>query len=462
MGEQIKIRAREKVRNIKKFDRAFAFSQRLRTAVVRSKDNYTSVGETKQATAGEYAEEKLKGAGARTAAGAEAAVRYHTNAIAETIKNTGARKKAAGTMKAEIQKSSRAASNYARKAAAGSRTLIYSLTAGGSLAGVVIIVICLIGLLAGSCFGIFFSGEDTGNGMSMQTAIRDINNDYEKQIEKIKTRTPHDRVELTDGNPNWPEVLSVYAVKTAEETEIVSMTDEKKADLEDIFRQMNKITYKPEVKEAVVINETADKNGNITAEEETKTLQFLYINVRHKSAWDMAKQLGFSAEQTNRMNELLSEKNKDLWSSVLYGIGHSNDEIVKVALTQVGNVGGQPYWSWYGFSSRVEWCACFVSWCANECGYIENGVFPKYASCGAGVSWFKAHNRWKSNSYMPASGDVVFFDWNCDGAPDHTGIVEKVDNDYVYTIEGNSGNKCSQNRYAVSSQDILGYGCLVQ
>ena len=63
-----------------------------------------------------------------------------------------------------------------------------------------------------------------------------------------------------------------------------------------------------------------------------------------------------------------------VWSQVLYGISAGDGEIVTVALSQVGNVGGQPYWSWYGFNSRVEWCACFVSWCANECGYIENGL----------------------------------------------------------------------------------------
>ena len=61
--------------------------------------------------------------------------------------------------------------------------------------------------------------------------------------------------------------------------------------------------------------------------------------------------------------------------------GGGNQAIVEVALTQLGNEGGQPYWSWYGFEGRVEWCACFVSWCANECGYIDTGVIPKFAGC---------------------------------------------------------------------------------
>lgn len=137
-------------------------------------------------------------------------------------------------------------------------------------------------------------------------------------------------------------------------------------------------------------------------------------------------------------------------------------EIVDVALSQVGNVDGEPYWSWYGFSSRIEWCACFVSWCANECGYIDAGIIPKFASCAVGVNWFKARGLWQENDYLPSPGDIIFFDWDGEGgqngAPDHVGIVEKVKNGYVYTVEGNSGNECRQNRYAVGYYEIFGYG----
>ena len=68
-----------------------------------------------------------------------------------------------------------------------------------------------------------------------------------------------------------------------------------------------------------------------------------------------------------------------------------NQAIVEVALTQLGNEGGQPYWSWYGFEGRVEWCACFVSWCADQCGYIESGIIPKFAGCVDGANWFRPH-----------------------------------------------------------------------
>ena len=135
-----------------------------------------------------------------------------------------------------------------------------------------------------------------------------------------------------------------------------------------------------------------------------------------------------------------------------------NQAIVEVALTQLGNQGGQPYWSWYGFDSRVEWCACFVSWCADQCGYIESGLVPKFAGCVDGANWFKSKGKWQSRTYEPKTGDIIFFDWEGDGTTDHVGIVEKCENGTVYTIEGNSGDACKQRQYRVGSSNIYGYG----
>lgn len=136
----------------------------------------------------------------------------------------------------------------------------------------------------------------------------------------------------------------------------------------------------------------------------------------------------------------------------------SNQAIVEVALTQIGNEGGQPYWSWYGFDSRVEWCACFVSWCADQCGYIDSGLIPKFAGCIDGANWFKSNNRWNDRNYEPKAGDIIFFDWEDDGTTDHVGIVEKCENGTVYTVEGNSGDACRQRQYTVGSRNIYGYG----
>ena len=135
-----------------------------------------------------------------------------------------------------------------------------------------------------------------------------------------------------------------------------------------------------------------------------------------------------------------------------------NQAIVEVALTQLGNEGGQPYWSWYGFGGRVEWCACFTSWCADQCGYLESGIIPKFSLCSDGVNWFKGKGQWQDRSYEPTAGNIIFFDWDGDGTIDHVGIVEKSENGVVYTVEGNSGDVCKQKQYAVGSSVIYGYG----
>ena len=139
--------------------------------------------------------------------------------------------------------------------------------------------------------------------------------------------------------------------------------------------------------------------------------------------------------------------------------------IVEVAASQIGNVGGEPYWRWYGYTERVEWCACFVSWCANQCGYVDAGIIPKFSSCEWGVSWFKEHNQWADRSITPTPGMLIFFDWveesgSRDGRADHVGIVAKVENGRVYTIEGNSGDSCREQSYPLENQWILGYGML--
>ena len=138
--------------------------------------------------------------------------------------------------------------------------------------------------------------------------------------------------------------------------------------------------------------------------------------------------------------------------------------IVEVAASQIGNVGGEPYWSWYGFAERVEWCACFVSWCANQCGYIDAGIFPKFSGCINGMNWFKEREQWASNGITPTPGMIIFFDWEneedggLDGLPDHVGIVEKVENGRVYTIEGNTADSVRERSYPVGYFEILGYG----
>ena len=345
---------------------------------------------------------------------------------------------------------------------AGTKALIAAIAAGGWIAVVVILVICLIGLLVSSVFGIFFSGEDSGNGMTMQTVVREINTEYDTRLDEIKSDTAYDVLEMSGSRAVWKEVLAVYSVKTTTDPdnpqEVATMDDNKKQLLTDIFWEMNEISSRTESKTETVVTETDDGHGNIVQTETTQTRTYLYITVSHKTAEEMADQYGFDDEQRQMLSELLADENNSLWSQVLYGISAGDGEIVTVALSQVGNVGGQPYWSWYGFNSRVEWCACFVSWCANECGYIENGIIPKFAGCIQGSEWFKERGQWQDGSFTPEAGHIIFFDWEGDGLTDHVGIVERVENGTVYTVEGNSGDACRQNSYSIGSSVIYGYG----
>ena len=352
---------------------------------------------------------------------------------------------------------------------AATKALIFAIAAGGWVAVVVIIVICLIGLIVGSCFGIFFSNEDSGSGQTMQAVVQEIDTDYQTQLDTTKANISYDVLEMSGSRAVWPEVLAIYAVKTTTDPdnaqEVATMDDSKKAILKDIFWQMNEISSRTETKNEEVITETDDGHGNIVETTTTVTRTYLYITVSHKTAEEMADQYNFNADQRKQLAELLADENQRLWCAVLYGIGTGDGEIVTVALSQIGNVGGAPYWSWYGFNSRVEWCACFVSWCANECGYIDAGVIPKFAGCVWGVEWFRDRGLWQDNSYEPRPGDIIFFDWDNkgssgpqDGESDHVGIVEKVENGTVYTVEGNSGDSCRENHYAIGYYEILGYG----
>ena len=140
------------------------------------------------------------------------------------------------------------------------------------------------------------------------------------------------------------------------------------------------------------------------------------------------------------------------------GTRPGNQAVVDIAKSQVGNVGGQPYWSWYGFTSRVEWCACFVSWCYGQMGLSE----PRFSACQAqGIPWFQSHGQWGGRDYANiAPGDAIFFDWDLDGSADHVGIVVGTDGSRVYTVEGNSGDACKIKSYSLTYECIKGYGLM--
>ena len=236
-----------------------------------------------------------------------------------------ARQAAQATYKAAVI-TAKAVAAAVKAAIAGIKALAAAIAAGGFVSVVIIIIICIIALIAGSCFGIFFIGEDTGSGITLQNVISEINKEYEAKITEIKNSNTYDVLEMS-GSVVWPEVLSVYAVKIAGDPknpqEVVSMDENKKRILTDIFWTMNAITHSTETKTENVATETDDVNGNVDETIESKTRTYLYIKVIHKSVDEMAEQCGFSEIQKEQLSELLSEDNKKMWSGVLYNISQS-------------------------------------------------------------------------------------------------------------------------------------------
>jgi len=328
---------------------------------------------------------------------------------------------------------------------AGTNALIAAIFAGGWVAVMVIIVVSLIAILCNTVFGIFFSSEDIVNEMIMNTVVQEINNEMAIKIRNIQNSNIYDDYVITSDRAEWKEVLSIYSVKVYDESnsvDVITMNEEKKEILKDIFWDMNRVSY--EIK-----NEVSEDNLNE---------RVLYITISSKSVDEMINNYNLSNEEEKQMEELLSDEYSTVWSSVIFGTPLGSPSMVQIALSQVGNVGGQPYWSWYGFTERVDWCAIFVSWVANESGYLDTGVIPKFAVVSNGVNWFKAVGQWQDNNYIPREGDIIFFDWENDGGINHVGIVEKVEDNKVYTIEGNSNDSCKQKHYSINSNVIYGYG----
>ncbi len=394
----------------------------------------------------------------RTAKTAQQTVKTAQKSAQATVKATqravqaarATAKAAAATAKA----TAKATVAAVKAAIAAMQELIAAIAAGGWVVIVVVLVICMIGLLIASPFGIFFlDGGGSPDAVSPTAVIAQINSEYADRLSALQTEGTYDRVEIQGGPPSWPDVFAVFAAKTvggADGAQVSVLDTDTVEKLRTVFWDMTKIT-------------TAELEVEHPAEGDTAawTEKVLTITVTPRTPDDMRVFYAFTDQQNASLDELLTAATRDMWNTLLYG---SSGEIVAVALSQVGNVGGQPYWSWYGFNSRVEWCACFVSWCANECGYIDAGVIPKFAGCTGGSNWFKDRGQWQDGDYEPRPGDLIFFDWDNKGSsgpqddvPDHVGIVERVENGVVYTVEGNTSDSCRQRSYSVGHYEIWGY-----
>ena len=326
----------------------------------------------------------------------------------------------------------------------GAKAIITAIIAGGWIIVVVIVIICVIYLVLNSVFGIFFSSNNTGE-KTMSSVISELNNEFAQKIAIIQSENVYDDYVLNINRAEWKNILSVYAVIVSNgknATNVVTIDDSKIKILKEVFWKMNIVNYN--------IQDENDDMGGIK--------KVLYISVESKSVNDMMVEYNFNTLQKEQIKELLSDKYTTLWSNVIQATCTGNFNVVDIALSQVGNVGGKPYWQWYGFNSRVEWCAIFVSWVFNQAGYLNTAV-PKFSTCHTqGVPWFKSMGLWKEKGYIPKAGDVIFFDWEQDGHTDHVGIVEKSDEKNVYTVEGNSRDEVKQKKYSVNSKYIYGYG----
>ena len=381
-------------------------------------------------------------------------------ASAKTAQKAAQAAKVTAKATAEATKATVRATIAAVKAIiAGTKALISALIAGGWIAVVIILIVVLLGC-AVSLFG-GGSGSNAYTPVSAEVeAYEPFIQKYAKQygipeyVELIKavmmqesggrgldpmqaaegsfnTRYPHEPNGIKD--PEYSIECGVQELKAA----LISAEVENPIDMEHIKFALQGYNF---------------GNGYISWAK-TNYGGYSYANAVEFSTMQ-ASRLGWDSYGDTQYPAHVLRYYPYGWAFTSGG----NQAIVEVALTQLGNEGGQPYWSWYGFEGRVEWCACFVSWCADQCGYIESGIIPKFAGCVDGANWFEGNGQWQDRNYEPQAGNIIFFDWEGDGETDHVGIVEKCENGVVYTVEGNSGDACRQNQYTVGSSSIYGYG----
>ena len=350
----------------------------------------------------------------------------------------------------------------AKAIAAAIKALAAAIAAGGWVAVLAIVIICLVAIIIASVFGIFLSGEASPEtGLTINMAIAEIDDGFTAEIDGIINSNPHDLLDMSGSRALWKHVLAVYAVRTVTDPynpmEVATMNDEKAQLLRAVFWDINTVAYSLVSYDVEI--DILDDDGVPTGDTYIEAMIVLYITIHGKTIDEISAMYGFSAEQIRWLEELLDPEYHTLWNALLYGIASVGDgTLIEIAESQIGNVGGEIYWRWYGFASRVPWCAIFVSWVADQAGYIEAGIIPMFASTSAGVQWFRNRGQWQGRGYTPAPGDLIFFDWQQDGQVDHVGIVERVESGVIHTIEGNSSDSVRRRSYPLDSDRIFGFG----
>ena len=323
-----------------------------------------------------------------------------------------------------------------------------------------------------SVLGTSYTSEDS-DLVAVENNYAALENGLQSEIDNIESTHPgYDeyRYDLDSIGHN-PHELASYLTALLQ-----SYTPQSaQAELERIFAMQYTLTLTEEVEIRYRTETSTDpETGETTTEEVPYEYYILNVKLTNKPISELAEEL-LTPQQLEMFHVYLETSgNKPLifgggspdgspsedLSGVEFvnGTRPGNQELMELAKQQVGNVGGYPYWSWYGFNSRVEWCACFVSWCYNQAGKSE----PRFAGCEwQGVPWFQSRGQWGARGYENiAPGDAIFFDWDLDGVADHVGLVLGRDGSRVYTVEGNSGDTCKIKSYDLNYQCIKGYGLM--
>lgn len=255
-----------------------------------------------------------------------------TDAVVKvTRKTTVATAKAAAKAIATTAKAVAKATVAAAKAiVAGGKALIAALAAGGWIAVLIIVILCVVALIIGSCFGIFFPDQESGSGQTIYEVVQELEDEYQDEIDTIKANNTYDEIEISDVDIEWPEVLSVYAVMVMATTnssnieEMSIITEEKKELLRKIFWEMNAISHSTTTNTEPIIVESEDGNGNVLEEEVLVTITTLNITISQKRAMDLVREYTFNIEQKEQLKMML--ENNNLWCEVLYGFGGSGEE----------------------------------------------------------------------------------------------------------------------------------------
>ena len=327
------------------------------------------------------------------------------------------------------------------------------------------------GLMNG-VLGTSYTSEDS-DLVAVENNYAAMENELQQRIDNIERDYPgYDeyRYDLDNIGHN-PHALASYLTALLQ-----SYTPQSaQAELERIFDMQYTLTLTEEVEIRYRTETSTDpETGETTTEEVPYEYYILHVSLTNRDITTIAPEV-LTAEQLQMFRVYLETSgNKPLLfgggsadtsasedlSGVQFvnGTRSGNPQLVELAKGQVGNVGGAPYWSWYGFDSRVAWCACFVSWCYGQAGLSE----PRFAACQSqGVPWFTSHGQWGARGYENiAPGDAIFFDWDLDGSADHVGLVIGTDGNRVYTVEGNSGDACKIKSYPLDYACIKGYGLM--